>query len=146
MNRSVLRRLSNRHPRLSGLVAAGLVAGLLVAGTAAPASAGTAREVGRGLVVVGTNLLYMPTKLVYATGGALVSGVAWLFSGGDAEVAGPIAASSLRGDYVVTLDHLDRKDRLEFIGRTDAQRQAEERARWGEEQVSTWDGSSQEGF
>lgn len=123
-------------------VASVVLALALVVGSTAPASAGAGREFGRGLAVIGTNLFYMPAKVLYATGGALVAGVAWVFSGGDSDVSRPIADASLRGDYAISTRHLDGKDRLEFIGRNDDQRRAEKQANWGEEQAA-WDKTAQ---
>jgi hypothetical protein len=62
-------------------------------------------------------LVYAPLKLVYATGGTLVSGLAWIFTLGDTQVAGPIARGALRGDYVVTPAQLEGREALHFDGR-----------------------------
>ncbi len=76
-----------------------------------------AKEFGMGVATVFANLLYGPTKLIYATFGGLVASTAYVFSGGDVEVARPIVDASLRGDYFVTTNHLRGKEDLEFIGR-----------------------------
>jgi len=95
-----------------------------------PAHADSAgREFGMGLATVCVNILYMPTKLVYATGGSIVGGLAWVFSGGDSDVSRPIIDASVRGDYLVVADHLRRQKELEFVGRSPAH----ERARDGDE-------------
>lgn len=108
-----------------------VLASIFVLSLAAPAAAdGVGRELGRGLALVGTNIFYMPGKILYAAGGGLSAGVAWIFSGGDGEVAGNIVDASVRGDYVVTADHLDGRERLEFIGRSPEQRVAERQASW----------------
>lgn len=98
-----------------GLVVLGL-AGVLVAPAGAHAqSAG--REFGIGATCALGNLIYGPAKLLYASGGALIAGMAWAFSGGDREVAGPILDASVRGDYVLMPDHLQGRRELEFVGR-----------------------------
>ena len=120
-----------RKQHLRPLVRATAFAVALAALAPAPPAAAdsAAREFGRGAVVGLAYLLYVPVKLIYATGGALVAGIAFAFSGGDSDVAGPIVDASLRGDYVVTPAHLDRRERLEFIGRPPRQHQAAEEAR-----------------
>jgi hypothetical protein len=101
----------------------GLILVAWIAATPLPARADSAgKEVGLGVSVALINLLYGPIKSIYAGGGALVGGAAWLFSGGDADVSGPILDASLRGDYAVTREHLEGKRSLAFIGRNPAQR------------------------
>ncbi len=119
----------NRCVRTRSALVALAIAALLF--SAAPAAAGSpAGEFGKGCLTVLSNIVYMPVKTIYAAGGGLVAGIAWVFSGGDSDVSRPIVDASLRGDYVVTKSHLERKDRLEFVGRSPAQRQAEQRAAW----------------
>jgi type IV secretory pathway VirB2 component (pilin) len=99
-----------------------LAAAATLALTPAPAvadSAGT--EYGLGVGCAFINLLYGPTKMLYATGGAIVSGFAWVFSAGDTDVAKPIWDASMRGDYMVVPDQLRGRKALEFIGRVPEQ-------------------------
>lgn len=98
-----------------GLVVLGL-AGILVAPVGARAES-AAREFGLGTALVLGNLLYGPAKLVYATGGSLIAGMAYAFSGGDGEVAVPILNAAIRGDYLIQPDHLRGQRDLEFVGR-----------------------------
>jgi hypothetical protein len=98
---------------------------------APPASAAsTGQELGRGLFCVFGNLLYMPVKTIYSAGGGLVGGLAWLFSGGDSDVATPIWTASVRGDYVISPDHLTGAKKLEFIGQSEEQKRAASAANW----------------
>jgi len=83
-------------------------------------AAGLAKEEGIGAGSALATLVYAPVKLVYATGGLVAGGLAYLFSGGDSEVARVVFTPSLRGDYVVTTDHLRGEQRLEFLGREPA--------------------------
>jgi len=62
-------------------------------------------------------LVYGPVKLVYATGGLIVGAFAWAFTAGDTQVATKVFTRSLRGNYVVTPDHLTGERELIFIGR-----------------------------
>ncbi len=77
-----------------------------------------------GLGSAGLTLLYFPVKLAYATTGLVVGGLAWAFSGGKTEVAAEVVRPAVRGDYVVTPDHLTGKSRLNFIGQPPAGRGA----------------------
>ena len=113
--------------RTRGALRALLAALLVVAwvGSAAPARAESAgQELGMGVSVVVVNVFYMPAKLLYALGGSLVAGGAWLFSGGDNDVARPIVDASVRGDYVIEPAHLRREKEIEFVGRTSAHSRA----------------------
>jgi hypothetical protein len=75
-------------------------------------------EAGWGAAAALSSLLYSPVKLIYALGGGLTAGMAWLFSAGDSDVVNPIIDASLRGDYVITPSHLRGERPVEFIGRS----------------------------
>jgi hypothetical protein len=62
-------------------------------------------------------LVYSPLKIAYAASGLVVGGMAWAWSFGSKRVTRPIFTAALRGDYVVTPEHLSGKDKLEFRGR-----------------------------
>ena len=81
------------------------------------AASNTLREAGLGAGSAVCSLVYGPFKIAYATVGTILSGAAWLFTGGNGETAGRIYHSSLRGDYVVTPEHLTGKRNLEVVGR-----------------------------
>ena len=49
--------------------------------------------------------------------GLLVGGAAWGLSGGDAEVLDSVITAAVRGDYVVTPEHIRMERGLEFYGR-----------------------------
>jgi hypothetical protein len=94
---------------------------LIVALFASPAAAqsessGAEGAWGAGAALV--SLVYAPTKLVYAIGGSLVAGLAWVCSGGDRATMQPILDASLRGDYVVTPAQLRGELPIEFVGRS----------------------------
>lgn len=112
------------HTRRTGTHRAAM---LVLTGVLALAPAASAEEqsqmgeMGWGLGSAVSSLIYAPVKSIYALSGTLIGGLAWLFSGGDMDVTGPIWTASLRGDYVVTPQHLQGKRTLEFIGRDPAQ-------------------------
>jgi hypothetical protein len=76
-----------------------------------------ASEVGYGMLSAVTSLVYAPVKIVYAVGGGVIGGLAWLLSAGDNDVMNAIVTPAVRGDYVVTPTHLRGEQPLEFIGR-----------------------------
>lgn len=84
-------------------------------GVARADSAGS--EAGFGILAGLCSLVYAPVKVVYAVGGALVGGFAWVFSAGDNDVARAVVTPAVRGDYVVTPSILRGEDQLEFIGK-----------------------------
>lgn len=106
----------------SWLAAAVLAAALATVPVRASAES-LAREAGFGVLTAAINLVYGPTKVIYALGGSLVAGAAWVCSGGDSAVVDPITTAALRGDYVVTREHLTRARTVEFIGRDPADRE-----------------------
>lgn len=61
-------------------------------------------------------LFYGPAKVLYAVGGSVIAGCAYLFSGGDGSVASPIIDAAMRGDYVISPDVLRGERELHFIG------------------------------
>jgi hypothetical protein len=97
-----------------GFVAAvTLVAGL---GSAVPAHAGYWEDAGWGVLTILSNVLYMPTKLVYATVGGLTGGIALGLTGGDMETAENIWVTSMGGTYVLTPAMLQGQDAIAFAG------------------------------
>jgi hypothetical protein len=95
---------------------------LAIAATATPARADKAAEpidsdAGIGIAAGLASLVYTPAKVLYAIGGGLAAGMAYVVSAGDQDVTAPILTPSVRGDYVVTPAHLRGEKSLEFFGR-----------------------------
>ncbi len=116
--------MSIRRSSCAALAALGLAVAF------APASAedaATSEDIGRegeaGLGVAAglASVIYAPVKVLYAAGGGLVAGLAYVFSAGDKEITEPILTPALRGDYVVTPAHLRGEKQLDFIGREPAE-------------------------
>lgn len=110
--------------RATGARRIGAVITCAVAVAAAPAAswaddAAMAKDAGVGLGSAIASLLYAPVKTAYALGGVVVGGLAWAFSGGDAEVARVVLEPSVLGDYVITTGHLTGQQQIEFFGRQD---------------------------
>jgi hypothetical protein len=85
-----------------------------------------AKEAGIGLAAGVSTLIYTPIKLVYSIGGVVIGGLAWVFSGGDSDVAKTVITPAVAGDYVLTARHLQGKETLEFFGREPGYRPEEE--------------------
>jgi hypothetical protein len=82
----------------------------------AAAPRGALGEAGLGFGAVGLSLFYTPAKLFYAGGGALTAVSAYALTGGRRDVFWTIINPALRGDYVVTPEHLLGERRIVFMG------------------------------
>jgi hypothetical protein len=123
MSRSIssIRSASKRSAGRAAIALA--VVALLQAGPAradGDEDLGREGEAGLGIAAGLASLVYAPAKVIYAAGGGLVAGLAYVLSAGDQDVAEPILTPALRGDYVVTPSHLRGEKPLEFIGREPA--------------------------
>jgi hypothetical protein len=72
-------------------------------------------RVGMGAALLGANLLYVPAKLVYSGIGAFTGTIALVLAH-DTDVANSIWVPTMRGDYVVTEQHLRGELPLQFLG------------------------------
>ncbi|MBW2313275.1 MAG: hypothetical protein JRH10_03715 [Deltaproteobacteria bacterium] len=88
---------------------------LTIATAATPAQAANDAAIGASSGVC--SLLYAPAKLAFAGLGSVVSGLAYLMTGFDSDVARPIFYAAVRGDYVITPAHLEGRRVVEFVGR-----------------------------
>ena len=91
-------------------------------GTAAPGAAEEenrfAKDFGYGVAAFFTNLIYMPTKFVYATLGGITGGFAYVLTGFNYNIAKGIWVPSTGGDYVVTPAKLRGDEPIYFSGTT----------------------------
>ncbi len=94
---------------------------------AAPVRAQSNQNVDAGIGALSAlaTLFYAPVKLVYATTGLLIGGIAWGFSGGDAQVAKAVITPAVQGDYVITPDIIRGRRLPEFYGRDPRYRDSE---------------------
>lgn len=110
-----------RETTLGRMFVAGLLAAVLMTApsmaVAGSDSAEVSKESGLGAAAAISSLFYGPAKILYATGGVIIGGFAYVFTAGDTEVAKKVFTRSLRGDYVITPAILTGEDSLEFIGR-----------------------------
>ena len=106
-----------RTTRTAGVLLACILLIGLHPGPARAQEESTGAAAGWGALSALTSLVYSPVKVVYAVGGLVVGGFAWLFSAGDNDVVKTVTTPAVRGDYVVIPGHLTGERKLEFIGR-----------------------------
>ena len=102
---------------------------LLIAGVAGGGAAGTAVSVHdsrtehhQPMTYAGTvlaNVLYCPSKVVFAAGGAATSGVTYLATLGRSDASTRIWNASVGGDYVMTPRMVEGKQPVHFVGAND---------------------------
>lgn len=94
------------------------VSGALVLILLAPgeSAADFLEDAGKGAATVAANVVYMPTKLVYATLGGVTGGLAYLLTGANQRIAEKVWTPSLGGHYVINRDQLWGKEILYFSG------------------------------
>lgn len=105
----------NFTKRLRAIGLASVLA-ISIAPSASSAANSAATEAGIGAASALTSLVYGPTKILYAATGLIIGGMAWGLSGGDGQVAHAVISPAVRGDYVVTPDHLVLEKQIEFFG------------------------------
>ena len=84
--------------------------------SSASTEGGTASSAGMQAAAGVSTLLYLPLKAVFAIGGGIVGGLAYLFSGGSEQAAKSIWDTSLYGTYIITPDHLEGNRPIRFLG------------------------------
>lgn len=77
---------------------------------------GTPAGAGMQVAALGATLLYAPVKIVYALGGGIVGGFAYLLSGGSESTAKSIWIPSMMGTYLITPQHLTGERPVRFVG------------------------------
>ena len=100
------------------VIMAVILVAVLVAQAVPPVSAeeGTGAQLGWGLATVGSNILYVPAKLVYAGVGGLTGGVAYVLTAGNRESANDIWRPSLGGTYILTPPMVRGDEPIMFSG------------------------------
>ena len=96
----------------AAVLAAAIACGL----AAVPGRASAAGDVGWRVGSVVATALYAPAKLLYAATGVVAGGIGWGLSGGNREALDVVMTPALKGDYVITPEHLRGERRLEFVG------------------------------
>lgn len=124
------------------MVVAVAVLAAMLATTARPAMADEdenrfATDFGFGVAAFFTNLVYMPTKFVYATLGGITGGFAYVLTGFNYGVARSVWVPSTGGDYVVTPSMLRGEQPIYFSGTTQPKH---ERSHRDEEDLGAADG------
>lgn len=91
-------------------------AGSAPATAAQPAEPSVGEEAGYGAGAALANIFYIPAKVTYAGLGLLTGGLGFVLSGGRADVANDIIYPAVRGNYVVTPNHLKGTEPIYFVG------------------------------
>ena len=115
MDRYALRR--SPRTRSVAAVAFFIIALAPAASLASNDASSMAKGIGIGTTSALASLIYGPLKILYATGGVVVGGLSWAFSGGDAEVAKTVMTPAIYGDYVISPSVLTGDEKLEWYGR-----------------------------
>jgi hypothetical protein len=68
------------------------------------------------VAALGATILYAPFKLVYALGGGIVGGFAYVLSGFSEKTAKNIWVPSVYGDYIITPEQLTGDRPIRFLG------------------------------
>ena len=87
--------------------------------TAETGEGGAASSFFFGMTAGLLTLVYTPIKVVYAVTAIPVSGLTYVWSVGDSEMAGRVLTSGTQGTFVVTPGHLKGKASLDFVGAAD---------------------------
>lgn len=103
------------------IACSGLLALLLA--TPEAVRADFADDAGMGTATVLANVVYMPTKVVYATLGGITGGFAYILTGGNYSAAERVWTPSLGGNYVLNPEHLRGQEQIYFSGPLQEQQQ-----------------------
>ncbi len=90
---------------------------LLLASPVAAQERSALSEFGLGTAAVVATILWGPPKVLLAVGGTAVASLAWVVTGFDKDVGRTVLSRSVRGDYVVTPEHVAMERPLSFFGR-----------------------------
>jgi hypothetical protein len=110
--------------RLRAVALVALLAASLAPGAALAEESATS-EAGVGALSAVSSLIYGPAKILYALTGTLIGGMAWGLSGGDSQVLHAVVSPAVRGDYVVTPEHIRMEKQVEFFGQEPQYRETE---------------------
>jgi len=99
----------------------GLLAGMILSALllGRPAVAGTHSQGGEAGLALGAavaNLVYLPVKAVVALGGLVVGTFTGIANGGDTRSAYAFWVPAASGTYLLTPEHLDGSQPIEFFG------------------------------
>lgn len=95
-------------------LSAGMVAFLLA--VPAGVQADFAEDAGMGTATVLANMVYVPTKMAYATLGGLTGGFAYLLTGGNYSAAEKVWVPSMGGNYVLNTNQVWGQEPIIFSG------------------------------
>jgi hypothetical protein len=88
----------------------------LPAGALAEDTKQAGRDAGIGLAAVIANIFYIPAKVGYAAVGGITGGLTYALTGGNLEAAERVWVASGGGDYVLSPQHLQGREKIQFSG------------------------------
>lgn len=74
------------------------------------------RDAGLGLATVVANIFYIPAKVGYAAVGGLTGGLTYALTAGNLDAAQKVWVASGGGDYVLSTNHLQGREKIHFSG------------------------------
>lgn len=98
------------------LVVGGVAGAAGGAVSSAKASEHERHSAGTYAVTVLANVPYFPAKVIFAGGGAVVSGIAYIITFGNGAITNSIWNASVLGDYLVTPRMIEGHERVRFVG------------------------------
>lgn len=98
--------------RVAGLVLTGMILGQ----PGAARAHSQAGEAGMALAAVVANTLYVPAKMLVATGGMVVGALAGAATGGDTRTAYAFWVPAGGGTYMLRPAHIDGTEPIQFFG------------------------------
>jgi hypothetical protein len=101
----------------------GLLLGFAAPATGAAAAAPYVKDLGWGMAAIGTNIFYIPAKMLYATGGGIVGALALGLTLGNLEAAQHIWSPTVGGTWVLTPEMMRGQKPVLFSGESFEPRQ-----------------------
>jgi len=105
-----------RRNKLVAVWIGALLAVTLTAAKPAAAAPDYIADMGWGMAAIGSNLFYMPAKMLYAVGGGIVGGLGYCLTGGSLDVAQSIWSPSLGGTWILSPEMMRGKNPILFSG------------------------------
>jgi len=97
-----------------GLSLAALVLGRAIPSQAQPHTAG--EEAGLSIGATTLNFLYLPAKMLVATGGFLLGGLAGVMTGGDTRAAYALWVPTMSGTWLLRPANMEGSEPVKFFG------------------------------
>ena len=74
------------------------------------------RDFGLGMAAIGSNIFYVPAKMLYAAGGCIVGTLGYALTAGNLDAAQNIWGPSVGGTWILTPEMMAGKQPILFTG------------------------------